>query len=238
MVEVLVDVDVGLHRTGLQTIEQSLELAGQVAKSSRLKLAGLFCYPGHVWSLPNNQDAELRAVDGLLQSHIDRWTQSGLETKVVSGGSTPTAYQSHLVTSFTEIRPGTYVFNDMNTVRGGFCSLADCAARVLATVVSDAVPGQIVVDAGAKIMAADRCIPDPESGHGYVVEYPDARVLHFSEEHGQIDVSKCEKRPSVGDRVTLIPNHICPTINLTDFVWWLTADGLERLPVDARGMVR
>jgi D-serine deaminase-like pyridoxal phosphate-dependent protein len=235
---VLVDVDVGLHRTGLQTPEESVQLAARIAASSKLQLAGLFCYPGHIWSGPAEQAAEMQAVDALLRSHIARWKAEGLAAPIVSGGSTPTAYQTHLSPSVTEIRPGTNVFNDMNTARGGYCELPDCAVRILATIVSTAVPGQVVMDAGAKTLAADRCISAPDSGHGYVVEYPEARIRHLSEEHGQIDISQCSRKPRVGERITVIPNHVCPTINLTDFAWWLTPNGPERLSIDARGKVR
>jgi D-serine deaminase-like pyridoxal phosphate-dependent protein len=139
----------------------------------------------------------------------------------------------------TEIRPGSYVFNDANTARGGHCRLADCAARVVTTVVSDAVPGQVIVDAGSKALARDQCIPQPVAGYGFVLEYPQARIKSLSEEHGQVDVSQCPHRPRIGECVSIIPNHICPAVNLTDFMWLRTADGnLRELPVDARGMVR
>jgi D-serine deaminase-like pyridoxal phosphate-dependent protein len=100
------------------------------------------------------------------------------------------------------------------------------------------IPGQVVIDAGAKTLAADRCISAPDSEHGLIVEYPDSRITHLSEGHGQVDVSKCFNRPKVGDRVTIVPNHVCPTVNLTDFAWWLTEGGVEQLTIDARGKVR
>src|SRR5690606_10194713 len=106
-------------------------------------------------------------------------------------------------------------------------------------VISDAIPGQVVVDAGNKAISPDRCIPAPDSGHGHVCELPHAKVTYLSEEHGQIDVSRCERQPRVGERLTIIPNHVCPTINLTDFAWWITSDGqAELLKIDTRGMVR
>jgi D-serine deaminase-like pyridoxal phosphate-dependent protein len=158
---------------------------------------------------------------------------------IVSGGSTPTAYQSHLVSHLTEIRPGTYIFNDMNTVRGGFCSHDDCAARIVATVISDAVPGQVVIDAGSKTLTNDVCIPARDSGFGFVVEYPDARITRLSEEHGQVDVTSCRSRPAVGDRITVIPNHICPCVNLQEAVWWAkSGEPLCHLPIDARGKIQ
>jgi D-serine deaminase-like pyridoxal phosphate-dependent protein len=235
---VLVDIDIGLHRTGVQGPDESIRLAAKIASSPKLRLDGLFCYPGHIWSLPPDQNTELAEVEQIIQSHLNRWRNEGFEAKIVSGGSTPTAYQTHLSPSVNEIRPGTYVFNDLNTLRGGYCSLADCAVRIVATVVSAAVPGQVVIDAGAKTLAVDQCISAPDTGHGLIVEYPAARIRHLSEEHGQVDVSKCEARPGVGERVTIIPNHVCPTINLTDFAWWVTPQGVERLPIDARGKVR
>ncbi len=238
-VGVLIDVDIGLHRTGLQTVEQSLQLARQVERIKNLDLAGLFCYPGHIWEKPGEQHAALGNAAALLEEHLDAWRKAGLDARIVSGGSTPTAYQSHLVPCLTEIRPGTYVFNDMNTVRGGFCELEDCATRFIVTVISDAVPGQIVIDAGSKTLASDRCIPAPDSGQGFIVELPQAKITHLSEEHGQVDVSRCDHRPRVGERLTVIPNHVCPTVNLTNEAWWVAADGIiERLVIDARGMVR
>ena len=235
---ILVDLDVGLHRTGVQGPVAALKLAQCVDRAPHVALRGLFCYPGHVWEAANEQARALAAVAEQLQSTLDLWTRHGLSAEIVSGGSTPTAYQSHLVEQLTEIRPGTYPLNDMNTVRGGYAAVEDCAARIVATVVSDAVADQVVVDAGSKTLAADRCISAPESGHGYVVEYPEARVAKLSEEHGQIDVSRCAQRPRLGDRVTIIPNHICPCVNLQNRAWLQTPDrGLVPLAIDARGML-
>jgi D-serine deaminase-like pyridoxal phosphate-dependent protein len=126
----------------------------------------------------------------------------------------------------------------MNCVRGGSATLDDCAARVLATVVSTAVPGQVVIDAGSKTLTSDRCGPAPDSGFGYVVEYPRAKITKLSEEHGQVDVTACDRTPRVGDRVSVIPNHICPCINLQDQVWWRhDGEPPSAVRVDARGKV-
>ena len=128
------------------------------------------------------------AVSDKLAETLRLWCDHGLQARIVSGGSTPTAFQSHLVPEYTEIRPGTYIYNDMNTVRGGYCKLDDCAARIVCTVVSTAVPGQVVIDAGSKTLTSDLCGPRPESGHGYIVEYPEARIAKLTEEHGQVDI--------------------------------------------------
>lgn len=234
---VLVDIDVGMHRTGLQSPAAALQLAQKVSKTPGLRLDGLFFYPGHAWAT-NQQDmaAQLQPVAQILQETLDLWAKAGLEAKIVSGGSTPTAYYSHLIPQQTEIRPGTYIYNDTNCISVGACTLEDCAARIVCTVISDAVPGKCVLDAGTKTFTSDRNILNPDSGNGYIIEYPRAKIVRCSEEHGEVDLSKCDCRPKLGERVTVVPNHICPAVNLQDVLFLRHADGsLEKLPVDARG---
>jgi D-serine deaminase-like pyridoxal phosphate-dependent protein len=238
-VGLLVDLDVGLGRTGVPSPEATLPLAQAIDRAANVRLDGIMIYPGQVWNPPDQQADELKAIDDLVAETITLWARHGLASPIVSGGSTPTAYQSHLITHQTEIRPGTYVFNDMNTVRGGYCTLDDCSARVLATVVSNAVAGQVVIDAGSKTLAADPCAANPGAGFGHVIEYPEAKITRLSEEHGQIDVTACNYRPAVGERVTVIPNHICPCVNLRDTVWWMEpGEPLRQLAVDARGRIQ
>jgi D-serine deaminase-like pyridoxal phosphate-dependent protein len=233
---ILVDLDVGMGRTGLQTPSDALKLAQYVDVTPGLRLDGLFCYPGHVNLPAAKQEAALRAVSDKLAETLKLWAEHGLQARIVSGGSTPTAFQSHQIPEYTEIRPGTYVYNDMNTVRGGYCTLEDCAAHIVCTVVSTAVPGQVVIDAGSKTLASDLCGPAPDSGHGYILEYPEARISRLSEEHGQVDIRACGAAPRIGERVTVIPNHICPCVNLQDAVWWRDEEGrLQELLIDARG---
>lgn len=228
---ILVDMDVGLGRTGLQRIAQTLELAQQVDTTRGLRLDGLFIYPGHV----RQPMDDLAAVTQKTQETLDQWQKHGLCTRIVSGGSTPTAYHSHRVPQ-TEIRPGTYIFNDINTVTAGCCALDDCAARLVCTVVSDAVPGQVVIDAGTKTLTGESCPADPDSGQGHVVEYPQARIKAYSEEHGLVNVRDCPSRPQIGQRVTVVPNHICVCVNLQDRAWLDHGNcTAEPLPIDTRG---
>ncbi len=235
---ILVDLDVGMGRTGLQTSSEALKLAQYVDATPGLRLDGLFCYPGHIVSPPGEQEAELLAVSDKLAETLKLWSEHGLQARIVSGGSTPTAYQSHQVPEYTEIRPGTYIYNDMNTVHGGYCSLEDCAVRVVCTVVSTAVPGQVVIDAGSKTLTSESCGPAPKSGYGHVVEYPQARISRLTEEHGQVDIRSCPRAPQIGERLTVIPNHVCPCVNLQDTVWWRDEEGrLEAFKIDARGLL-
>lgn len=236
VIGILVDLDVGLHRTGVQSPQDALEMAQTVARTPSLRLDGLFFYPGQVWAPAAEQRDPLEKVAETLQQTLDLWSRCGLAAPIVSGGSTPTAYQSHLIPQITEIRPGTYIYNDMNTVAGGFCTIKDCAARIVCTVVSDAVPGKVVIDAGSKTLSSDRNITKPESGYGRVVEYPAAKITRLSEEHGEVDVSACDRTPSIGERLQIIPNHICPCVNLQDSACLRTAEGeLRSIRIDARG---
>jgi D-serine deaminase-like pyridoxal phosphate-dependent protein len=233
---ILVDLDVGMHRTGVQSPKAALELAQAVAQTPSLRLDGLFYYPGHVWEPNGEQLKPLSTIAELLRETLSLWSHTGLSAPIVSGGSTPTAYQSHLISQTTEIRPGTYIYNDMNTVGGGYCALEDCAAKLICTVVSNAVPGKVVVDAGSKTLTSDRNITKPESGHGHVVEYPRAKITRLSEEHGELDIAACDCAPKIGERVHIIPNHICPCVNLQEAAWLRSADGsLSRINIDTRG---
>lgn len=235
-VGILVDIDTGFHRTGVQSPQEALEIAQAVSKTRGLRLDGLFTFPGHVSGTTENRQKGLAVVQGILAATHDLWKQHGLEAKIISGGSTPTAMLSHEVPAYTEIRPGTYIYSDRNCIEGYCSEQADCAAVIVATVVSNAVPGKCVIDAGNKTLTSDLCLGVKERGHGLIVEYPQAKISRLSEEHGEVDLSQCDKRPKLGERVQVIMNHICPCVNLQEAAWLRDAGGaLERLPVDARG---
>ena len=115
-------------------------------------------------------------------------------------------------------------------------ALEECAARVICTVVSNAVPGKVVIDAGTKTLTSDRLVTDPANGgFGHVVEYPEARITRLTEEHGELDLTNCVNHPKLGERVSVIPNHICPCVNLQEHVWLKTRDGqLITLRIEAQ----
>ena len=236
IIGLLVDIDVGHHRTGLQSPQAALELAQHIDGLAGVRLDGLFCFPGHIMGPPDSQAAELTEVAAILDQTLSLWQAHGLQATIVSGGSTPTAFQSQLVAALTEIRPGTYIYNDGNCVAGGFCTLEDCAAQVVCTVISNAVPNKVVIDAGSKTLTSDLLFTDPHhAGYGHVVEYPQAKIVRLTEEHGEIDLTACQSRPDLGDRVSVIPNHICPCVNLQEHVYLRRTNGtLEPLPIDAQ----
>lgn len=232
---VMVDLDVGFARTGVRDVGEAIELATDIHRKPGLELRGVMCFPGNVGA--SEEDPQWSRYIEQMGQFLDRWTQLGLPDPIVSGGSTPTAKLSHLNRWLTEIRPGTYVYNDVNELKLGVANLEQCAARVLCTVVSRPTRNKCIVDAGSKTLSSDRCSPAPDSGFGYVVEYPDSKITRLSEEHGEIEFPALEQAPEVGTRLSIIPNHICVCVNLQNHFYWVEGNSIQQLPVDARGML-
>ncbi len=233
---VLAEFDVGLGRVGVSPGEPLLELARAIQKLPGLRLDGVAFYPGHIknWDEANRQ--AFARVSEALASVLSDFSRAGIPVGAVSGGSTPTLFHSHEMPGLTEIRPGTYVFNDVNTVLSGGCEWEECAASLLATVVSTSRPGQVIVDGGSKTFSSDRLVNSPDATFGRVIEAPDARFHKMNEEHGFIDVSRAGRSFTIGDRVRIIPNHVCTAMNLHDQVYGVRGESVEAVwLVDARG---
>ena len=238
-VGVLAETDVGLGRVGVAPGEELLQLAQSVEKLPHLKLRGVAFYPGHIKDLNESGLRALEQLRALLASILADFRRAGIETPIVSGGSTPTLFHSHEIEGLTEIRPGTYVFNDMNTVACGACELEDCAAAVLATVVSTAHAGQMIIDGGSKTFSSDRPTASAEVTFGRVAEAPGARFHKMNEEHGFIDLARAERTFDIGERVHIVPNHICVAVNLHDRVYGVRGETVEEIwTVDARGKLQ
>ncbi|MDY7229100.1 D-TA family PLP-dependent enzyme [Hyalangium rubrum] len=234
-VGVLVELDLGMRRVGVQTPQEALVLARAIQASEALEYRGITFYPGHVRALLGDQDAALKALSTELGEVVGELTRADLRPEVVSGGSTPTLWRSHEVVGLTEIRPGINIFNDRNTASVGACGWDEWAYSVLATVVSTAVPGQAVIDAGSKALAKEEGFA-PGGGYGVLLEWPEVVVRGLSEEHGLLDLTETEWRPRVGDRVRVVPNHVCASVNLHERLWAVRGGEVERAwPVAARG---
>jgi D-serine deaminase-like pyridoxal phosphate-dependent protein len=147
-VGVYVEVDVGMRRVGVATPDEAIMIARRVRALPPLRYHGITFYPGHVRQHLTRQDDALAKLRDDLAHWLSALGSAGLSPAVVSGGSTPAAWRMHEVTGVTEVRPGTYVYNDRATAEVGACGWEDCALTVLATVISTAVHGQAVVDAG------------------------------------------------------------------------------------------
>jgi D-serine deaminase-like pyridoxal phosphate-dependent protein len=218
--DLLVEIDVGMRRCGVGSPEDAETLAKRIDSLAGLRFAGLNLYPGHIWVPPAEQVEPLRALTAKVAEVLDRLSRSGLSCEVVSGGSTPTALQSHQVAGLTEIRPGTYVFNDRNTLGVGACSLADCALRVLVTVVSTAVPGRAIVDGGSKTFSGDRLLSGTREGFGLVLEFPEILFESMSEEHGHLNTTTSAQTLRIGNRLSILPNHVCACVNMHDRLYY------------------
>src|SRR5260370_33336412 len=148
-----------------------------------------------------------------------------MEIAVGSGGGTPKAWQAHEIAGLTEVRVGTYIYHDRATVGVGAATLDDCALHVHATVISRPTETRAVIDAGSKSLSSDRVAPSTGEGYGLILEYPDAIIERLNEEHGILDLSHSAGKPAIGDRVRIVPNHVCVVTNLHDEVV-LTRGGL------------
>lgn len=248
-VGVLVEVDLGMRRTGVAAPADMLRLARLADDLRGLRFRGLMFYPGHIREPVERQEPALRRLQQELDAHLDALESAGMRAEIVSGGSTPAAFQSHRIGGLTEVRPGTYIFNDRTTAAVGACAWEDCAYSVLATVVSTAVPEQAVVDAGSKALAREEIrAPEgtrirarngregPATGLGALLDRPDVVVRATSEEHGILDLAGSDWSPRVGDRVRIVPNHVCVSVNLQLELWGVSGDEVvSRWDVAARG---
>jgi D-serine deaminase-like pyridoxal phosphate-dependent protein len=236
---VLVELDVGFGRCGLQTGEACVALARKVEKLPGLAFRGLMTYFGNVWGTTEERSSQIKLVAGRLERGLEAFRQAQLPVEIVSGGSTPSAEFAHKIPSLTEIRPGTYVCNDLNTMYQGVCQLDDCAARVVTTVVSTAVPGRAIIDAGSKTLSSEPLRAGPQTGYGHVVEAPDAQLVKLNEEHGHLDITRSTHPFKVGDVLTVVPNHVCTCVNMHDDVFVLrNQEVVACWRVAARGKVR
>lgn len=222
---VLVECDTGRHRCGVTTTLAAVELADTIHGLPGLTFAGLMIYP------PNGPvDATVRFVDTVRKECQGR----GLDIGVVSAGGTPNRTRIGDAGE-TEYRAGTYIYNDRQMVGFGAATNDDCALHVYATVTSHPEKGRIMIDAGSKTLTSDL---SGFKDFGVLADYPDARIYQFAEEHGFVDVTKCQNIPAIGEIIRVLPNHVCPVSNLFDDVV-LMRDGRRCgcLHIDARGKV-
>ncbi|RKG90059.1 alanine racemase [Corallococcus terminator] len=208
-VGVLVELDLGMRRVGLRTPDEAVALARAAASTPGVSFRGVTFYAGHLRMPQAELPAAMQAQSQTLASFVDALRGAGLPPEVVSGGSTPTLWQSHAVHGLTEIRPGLNALNDRNSTVIGANDWTECAYSVLATVVSTAVSGQVVIDAGAKALAKEEGLAP---GYGVLLDRPEVVVKNLSEEHGLLDVSATTWRPRIGDRVRVVPNHVCVSV--------------------------
>lgn len=221
---VLVECDTGAARCGVATPEQARNLAQYISQQPGLAFGGLMTYP------PVGAEAEVQRWLSEAKSLIEA---AGLDVPTVSNGGSPGMWQAQEVSIATEYRIGTYVFNDRSLQARGICSWDDCALSVLVTVISVPAENRAVIDAGSKVLTSDLL---GLNGHGHVLGRPDIHIAGLSEEHGVLTADTINLQ--VGDRLRIIPNHVCVVTNMLDEVQLIRGDQhLGPCPVAARGQV-
>lgn len=247
---VLVKVDVGFHRCGVNPDSpEALDLIEAVAKLPGLKLLGLLSHAGHAYHAAN-EDA-LRQVAReeaeIMTALAERAQTRGLAIDEISVGATPPARFSMSEPGITELRPGNYVYNDRTQVGLGSARLDDCALTVLATVVSKPDEDRIVLDSGTKTLSSDGARGfESLAGQGAIFTTldqiqldTDLLVERLSEEHATVRVNSGKTKLEPGDRVRIVPNHSCVVSNLVDEVHFTDGGNeiVETLRVAARGKI-
>jgi len=248
VLNILVKVDVGFHRCGVDPDSPAvIDVIRRIADLKNLRFLGLLSHAGHAYLAKSSDEIETIALReiAILSAMAARLHGGGTAVDEISVGSTPTARFVDRQAGVTEMRPGNYVFFDRTQVGLGASSLDDCAQSVVSTVVSRPAPDRVIFDAGAKVLTTDGVRGFAgEGGHGLVYASLDATapdtsiaIERLSEEHATARVpAACPLRP--GDRVRIIANHSCVVTNLTDEL--ILAEGMtvvDRLPVAARGKV-
>ncbi len=236
--EVCIEVNTGQNRSGALAGDESVAFALTVARLPGLHMVGIMTHEGQANSAPPDEIETVALAAGRTMVEIaERIRGHSVELPMVSVGSTPASHYTPTVPGITEMRPGTYVFNDSSAFQYGRLGVGDCAARFVATVVSRPAPDRAVLDTGSKSLAMDPGKAHP--GHGYIVGHPEAIISKLSEEHGVVTLPAGEEGFAVGDRVEVIPNHVCPTVNLMDDLF-IARDGrlVDTWRIAARGKVR
>ena len=230
--QVVVEIDCGAHRSGAPPAA-----AGDLARAARkrgLMPIGVYTYPGHGSSGPGSREPAAQDQEAALTAAVRSFDDVDITAEVVSAGSTPTvAFSTSSV--ITEIRPGEYVFCDLDNTRLGACEEDQIALFVAATVVSDWVPDQVILDVGTKALGREG---NPVRGFGGIAGKK-AVLAKLNEYHGFAAVPAGEPRPSVGTVVPVVPNHVCPVVNSFEELIVTDTEGtmLQRWPVAARGLL-
>ncbi|KAM5343338.1 hypothetical protein ACJ41O_014304 [Fusarium nematophilum] len=231
-ISVLVDLDVGLRRTGVAAGEPALALAKHIGALQHLRLIGVQGYEGHLQHLHDREDRRRQCLESMkiLMDTADQLRKAGFNIEVVTTGGTGTAEFCATVPGVTELQPGSFIFMDTD-YRNAVGTFYSNSLTLLSTVISKQGDRQVTIDTGLKSLTTD-------SG---LAECKDPRYRHHNlgDEQGALTWDEGTPALAVGDRVEMIPSHIDPTINLHD-VYYAHRNGVieEIWPVDSRGRVQ
>jgi len=202
-----------------------------------LTLGGIFIHEGHAGRAKTREELERVALQSGrdVVATAEALRHAGIACETVSVGSSPCKDVTATVLGVTEMRPGTYIFNDVMQIAAGAAAESQCALTVLCVIVSHPAPDRIIVDAGSKTMAGDGAA---KLGFGRVSGHPELEFHCANEEHGFLRVPQgCNLE--VGDRLRIIPTHVCTCVNLHDEIVLVRGDQIVAVvPIAARGKVK
>ena len=210
IVPVIVELDTGSRRCGVQSPQAAQHLAQQIMKMQGIDFQGIMTYPSNVSAKP------------FIEETLDLLSNDGIPVNIISGGGTGAEAASKEI-GCTETRSGSYVYEGMTRVGNSEMLTPErCVLRVIVTVVSTPTPDRIIIDGGMKTFASY-----PPTPYGHIIEHPDAKIYGMSVEHGHVDVSECSHRFKVGEQLSVIPLHQGMTSNLHDELVGIRGDTVE-----------
>jgi len=236
-IDVLVELECGYKRTGIEPGEPMLRFIQEIEDAMPgLQYRGLMIMAGYVYHELESDGqlaAERRALN-VATDAVDLLRSHGIETDVVSAGSTPGAQYMHMVEGITEYRPGAYIFGDVINADLGAHTLEEMALSVLTTVVSVPAPDRFIVDAGSKTLTDTASKRTP--GRGPIVQMPGVTVGWVCEEHGIVDLPAGTAPPPLGTKLDVLPNYVSDVVNLGDELWVVQNDEVLAVwEITARG---
>ena len=221
-VNVIIELDTGTKRCGVQSPEAAATLAERIMDLRGLVFKGIMVFPSH----PEAKE--------FVNETAERISRKGIPLEIISGGGTGGEKNSKAM-GCTETRSGSYIWEGMSRIgNSGMLSAERCACRMVVTVVSAPTPDRIIIDGGMKTFTSY-----PPTPYGHIIEHPDAQIYAMSVEHGHVDVSRCAHRFKVGERLSVIPLHQEMTLNLHDELNGVRGGQVEVIwPVAGRGRVK
>ncbi|MEI3606577.1 alanine racemase [Pseudogracilibacillus sp. SE30717A] len=232
-IDIYIDIDTGNERMG-RSPQESINEILEIAALPFINIKGLTSHPGHAYAESDVEKLKRIAIDDATELYKTKMLleKENLHIPEISVGATAIARFTGEIPYVTEVRAGMYVFNDRNVMATGGATEDDCAVTIYSTVVSRPSKDRLIIDAGSKTLAHD---PNIEGGFGRIKNQENLVIKRLSEEHAIVEIQgKCDLR--VGDIVEIIPNHICPVINLTDEVYGFRGGVFEKtVTIDARG---
>ena len=210
VVPVIVELDTGSGRCGVQSPRAAQRLARQMMKMQGIDFQGIMTYPSNMHAKP------------FIDETLDLLSSDGIPVNIISGGGTGSEATSKEI-GCTETRSGSYVYEGMTRIGNSEMLTPErCVLRVIVTVVSTPTPDRIIIDGGQKTFTSY-----PPTPYGHIIEHPDAKIYGMSVEHGHVDVSGCSHRFKVGEQLSVIPLHQGMTSNLHDTLIGIRGDHVE-----------